>query len=649
LTGSLKKHWALAVMTAILLLSSALRFSRIDAQSFWNDEGNSARLSERSIPLIIEGTASDIHPPLYYLMLHGWRSLTGDSELSLRMLSAFLGLILVAATYALGRRLLGPGSKPIAVIASLIVAVNPALVYYSQETRMYELMALLAVLSSLLLIRLIAAPARRGLIAVLYGLCLAAGLYTHYFFPTIIVTQLLFLVIWFLTTQEKAIGDRRRKLLAVAAGLVLAFLLYLPWIPITIRQATGRETARAGLPDFLVDIWNWLLLGGFISDRSPDSGTNWIMILLALIAVAGLFLAVMRSDFESKNVVIVLLFAALPIVAMWILGSTKPEFFKFMLMSIPWIAILLAIGYWLLWTRLKASNSGYVGIIFLIFLGMLFLLLQAQSLQNMFFDPDFARSDYRGIAERIEDANYPNAAIVLNAANQWEVFTYYHPEDAPGSAPVFPLPRGYPDPRTIDRELSSIAAEHDRVYALFWGETERDPQRLVERWLDENAFKAQDEWVGDVRFTTYALTGGGIPELGQEVDLAFGEDIILERYNIDTGSLSAGEIVAITLFWQTQSNLDQRYKVFLHLVDSGGHIITQRDSEPGGGLALTPTWIPGETVVDNHGLLLPDDIVSGEYQVVLGLYDLEDPSSRLTVHTQSGVQDSYPLAKVTIR
>ena len=168
-------------MTAIILLASILRISRIDAQSFWNDEGNSARLSERSIPLIIEGTASDIHPPFYYLTLHGWRALAGDSEFSLRMLSAFLGIILVAATYALGRRLLRPGSKPISVIAAFLVAINPILVYYSQETRMYELMALLAVLSSLLLIRLISSPARRELIAVLYGLCLAAGLYTHYF------------------------------------------------------------------------------------------------------------------------------------------------------------------------------------------------------------------------------------------------------------------------------------------------------------------------------------------------------------------------------------------------------------------------------------------------------------------------------------
>jgi predicted membrane-bound mannosyltransferase len=57
--------WVKLAVILVLLLATGLRFYGLDAQSFWNDEGNSARLSERSIPLIIEGTASDIHPPLY--------------------------------------------------------------------------------------------------------------------------------------------------------------------------------------------------------------------------------------------------------------------------------------------------------------------------------------------------------------------------------------------------------------------------------------------------------------------------------------------------------------------------------------------------------------------------------------------------------
>jgi len=49
----------------ILLLATLLRFHLLAAQSFWNDEGNSARLSERSIAAIIEGTASDARTQRY--------------------------------------------------------------------------------------------------------------------------------------------------------------------------------------------------------------------------------------------------------------------------------------------------------------------------------------------------------------------------------------------------------------------------------------------------------------------------------------------------------------------------------------------------------------------------------------------------------
>ena len=76
------------LLLAILLLASFLRFHGLDAQSFWNDEGNSARIAERTLDLILEGAEGDIHPPGYYLLLHGWRALFGQSEFALRWRSS---------------------------------------------------------------------------------------------------------------------------------------------------------------------------------------------------------------------------------------------------------------------------------------------------------------------------------------------------------------------------------------------------------------------------------------------------------------------------------------------------------------------------------------------------------------------------------
>ncbi|HSQ38718.1 MAG TPA: glycosyltransferase family 39 protein, partial [Anaerolineales bacterium] len=145
------KHKFVAALVVILLLATGLRFYRLDAQSFWNDEGNTARLVERPVALIIEGAAGDIHPPGYYLLLHVWRAFTGESEFALRAFSALCGVLTVAVTAAIGYRV---GGRRTALAAALFVAVHPLSVYYSQEARMYALLGLASVLTLLCSLKL---------------------------------------------------------------------------------------------------------------------------------------------------------------------------------------------------------------------------------------------------------------------------------------------------------------------------------------------------------------------------------------------------------------------------------------------------------------------------------------------------------------
>ncbi len=154
-----KRQW---LMVAVLLLAFGLRVHNLEVQSFWNDEGNSARLSERSFQLIIEGTASDIHPPLYYLLLNQWRKLVGDSEFGLRSLSLFAGMLTVPLTFVLGRMV--GGKRPylnhekaergdlLGFLAAGLLAISPSMIYYSQEARMYALLGLWSILGTVLLL-----------------------------------------------------------------------------------------------------------------------------------------------------------------------------------------------------------------------------------------------------------------------------------------------------------------------------------------------------------------------------------------------------------------------------------------------------------------------------------------------------------------
>lgn len=622
----MRRGWLFVVL---LLLAAALRFHRLEAQSFWNDEGNSARLSERSIALIIEGAASDVHPPLYYLALRGWRELLGDTEFVLRAFSAFAGILTVAATAALAR--LWWRSPRGVVAATLFVAVNPALIYYSQEARMYELLALLAALATLFLLRLLPARGRRqASLALLYLITVVAGLYTHYFFPAVLAVHGLVVLSSFWPSGW-------RVLVRWVGIMVLALVLYVPWLPIFLRQAGGRDGGQIGLVDFLEEASRWLALG-------PTAG-EWAMWVVAALSVC-VFLSLWpgRSPAGAASSLgrVGLAFAGvlLPVLLMWLVQATRPAFYKFMVVAVPFLALLWGRGIGSL-MRGAVSRHAPALVLGLALVGFQ-LAGSGQALVNLYYDPAYARADYRGMAARIAAEDHPNAGVILNAANQWEVFTYYHRD----GAPVYPIPRGAPDAPMIAAELEEIAAQHDRLYAIFWGEAERDPERLVERWLDAHAFKATDEWVGDVRFVVYAVPPEPALTMETAADVQFGEAITLRGYTLRGEQVEAGDIVQVTLFWETAQPLQERYKVFLHLAGESGVPVAQRDSEPGGGLAITSTWLPGEMVADNHGVFVPADTSAGRYRLLLGLYDLADPSTRLLL--LSG-EDALRLATITVR
>jgi hypothetical protein len=644
------------LLVLILLLAFGLRVHNLEVQSFWNDEGNSARLSERSIPLIIEGTASDIHPPLYYLLLNQWRKLMGDSEFGLRSLSLFAGLLVVPLTYVLGR-FLGWGKaehrvaqrshrKPqrggllLGLIAAGLAAINPGLVYYSQEARMYALLGFFAVLSTVLLLRWLLAVGkplavngkRRWVWGGAYVLSAVAGLYTHYFFPAVLLVHNLFILFKIIQSLPKPLTINhlpfalRQRLIKHWLLLMLAtLLLYAPWLPIFLDQFGSDPIRRPGMGEFLTAVSHFLTFGQTIE---PETSLLWVMTgLLGLGLVNG-----------CTKLILPILGVLIPLGMMFATGTTGAEYYKFLVVAVP---------FWVIWLSASFTETNQRGFRLLAAVGLLVLPWgMGQSLQNMYGDPAYARADYRAMAQRILAEDHPNAGVILNAANQWEAFTYYYPDDGN----VYPLPAGRsrPNPDDIDATLSQIAARHDRLYAIFWGEAQRDPERLIERWLDAHAFKATDEWVGDVRFVTYAIPSAPATEMVTAVSLPFGDAITLDGYTLGATSLRPGDIVEVTLFWETAVPLQNRYKVFLHLLDANGNLVSQRDSEPGGGLALTTTWQPGAVVVDNHGLLLLSDLPPGSYRLQLGLYDLANPADRLPVTTPKGVTDAYLLTTIIV-
>ena len=662
----------LAVLLLIIVLAAFLRFYLLDSQSFWNDEGNSARIAERSLQKITEAAAGDIHPPLYYYLLHFWRGVFGSSEIALRSLSAVLGVLLVGLTYLIGRKAFSVG---VGLLAAFVAAVNPFQVYYSQEARMYMLLAVIGAAATFCLLRLledwsirVRGSVNRGSgdqgsgrwrwsfvishlsLVILYAL----GLYTHYAFPFVLITHFLIVLAWTLVTRAPW------KHFLVWIGLVAAAgVLFLPWVPTAIRQIStwpsARVTADGG--QMLLDALRLYVAGPTL----PTAAAIGAILVCGLFILIGLW---NPSGFDERRAEArdvlpysirlgsIILWWLVPIALIFAFGLFKDAYLKFFIVGSAAFCILLARGISNAWgigrgaLAMPRELAGRPLMSWTWTIGVLALcgviaVPTFNALRNYYFDPAYARDDYRGIAQRILKTQRPDDAVLLDSANQWEVFTYYYP-DGPN---VYPLPTQRPvDQTAVEAELADIAARHPRLFVLYWGDAEADPQHVIESWLDAHAYKAAEQWVNSIRLATYAVPAKLSNEPEVKSGARFGNHITLDGYTLSTPQVRPGDILQLDLFWRTDVPLSTRYKVFVHVLDQNGQIVAQTDREPGGGQLPTTSWATSKPVVDRYGVLIPEDTPPGSYAIEIGLYDFD--GTRLPV---SAGGDSLVVARVDVQ
>ncbi|MBI2942410.1 MAG: glycosyltransferase family 39 protein [Chloroflexi bacterium] len=139
------------------------------------------------------------------------------------------------------------------------------------------------------------------------------------------------------------------------------------------------------------------------------------------------------------------------------------------------------------------------------------------------------------------------------------------------------------------------------------------------------------------------------PTPSEGLGYTLGESIHLVGFDIRDRSVAPGGKLRLTLYWQATSAVPRDYTVFTHLVDAGGRLIAQQDSQPQRGSYPTTLWAPGETVRDEYELTLPADAPSGSATILVGMYLLES-GERLPVQDEAGRPsgDAAPLARVEV-
>src|SRR5512140_89889 len=104
LLGFFSSHPHITLL-AIVLFGFALRIARLTFQPLWWDEGYSLFFATRDLGTLLDRTALDIHPPLYYVLLQFWTYLAGTNDFATRFLSLKFGVLTIPLIYAIARRL----------------------------------------------------------------------------------------------------------------------------------------------------------------------------------------------------------------------------------------------------------------------------------------------------------------------------------------------------------------------------------------------------------------------------------------------------------------------------------------------------------------------------------------------------------------
>lgn len=406
----------------ILLLAFVLRIAYLDAQSLWWDEAFSFSMSYTDLrSLLANALHYRTHPPLYYTLMHFWLAL-GHSEFLLRVFSVFFGVMSVAAMYATTALV---GGRRLAALASLLLALSPFNVWYSQEVRMYSLTTFLVLTTGFFLLRLLRRDTLTNWLA--FGLCTVLAVYSDYLHLFVILAQATFLIV--LRNSYRTILKKWLCCMAVVGGL------YLPWVGAIFAgggfyQASISWISPVDPTDLFWTIYNFTL--GWTSN--PGSPLNVIAVLFVIsLVVYGLVLWRTRPQDQKHYLGFVLCWLLLPLFFTllisldWPLQQKRSIYIdRFFNPLLPAFLILASSGIFHIFKKRTA-----LGVTALV----IALLPMASSLHNIFFNEYYARDQWREAIANIRE-NAQSGDILLVRPHDYVPLYYY----SPGGVPCYTVP-----------------------------------------------------------------------------------------------------------------------------------------------------------------------------------------------------------------
>jgi 4-amino-4-deoxy-L-arabinose transferase-like glycosyltransferase len=607
----------------VLLFGLTVRLHNLTYHSLWFDEAVSVHWSRQEISRILEvglTLEEDRLPPLYYLTLKGWRGLAGDGEYAVRALSVGYGVLLVAVVISLGGQLF---NRRVAVMVGLLAAVNPFLVWYSQEARMYAPAVFWGALAVLAWLHAASTDraARRAGFGLLFAVAALAALYSHLYSAFLLPS----LGLW------TVIGYRRRWRLWLGFGVggALVTLAYAPILWAVWRfsgEAVPGEPFNGLMQRF------WWLLAAFTVWQSPLAQL-WQILIPTVVALFGCLAFLPPTPGQKVSAtpyprLLVLLLLAMPFaVATLLLARNHLAFFgeRYFIVMTPWLLLLAACGaeragQWLI--RLTAVR--YPSLTVLPFAGLLVVSLLPLPGQ---WSIAASKEAWRQSVAFLANQAHPEDAILIHPDWVRYPFQYYFQGPGQTYAAFSTVATG----DSLDEPLLGIIEQGHPVIWLVQSHIDTpDPERRVEQWLAARYPLVTEQYPPGITIKAFApgyrLTG--LPPTAASADITFANGMRLAGFETapavsatDTLFHPPSGWLHVTLYWQTGSPVSTSATPYVHLVGAEGVWGASLPRATDALRLFPPTSWANETGVVRHDIdvNLNPATPPGHYQLVVGL------------------------------
>ncbi|MFO7631814.1 MAG: glycosyltransferase family 39 protein [Caldilinea sp.] len=530
--------------------------------------------------------------------------LSGDGEFALRFPSVWFGMLAVALTGRLARRL-GFRRGPTLLAAGLL-AISPYTIWHSQDARMYSMS--LALTTAAVWLGVETLQRQRAKWGLAYAAVAWLALHTHYYAAFVLVALNLFVL-----TRAIFVPRTRANFPTWILWQMVVGALYLPWLA-GAATIVGGYAGNGDSPDF------WMMLQRSLSvfavgESTPfDQRTVWAVIAAALLGIGSVRL-LWGSAADRRNLWLLICYLAVPVLATWWSAQNRPIFNeRYLVASAPPFYLLIAAAF----DGRRFDGWKELGLRWLS-LGLLAVLIAGMmlSLYRHYHDPVYSKTrGWRDLAAAFAQlsAGLPpdQMRIAQNFPDPTLWFYYRDPVDH------VVLPPAPHDEAGAQAQIDMLAEADVRRVLL--------PVQPAPNWDDRDIAGAAlangpydrvfEQQIGVWPLRVYA----GQPSLNMEnsLDGEFENGMRLDGVsNIPSSPLPPGASLAPTLFAAVPGLENyETLKVTVQLLDGTGRLVAQQD------LPLT-AWRTGNGVarIRTYGVTLPPELAPGEYRLIAGLYD----------------------------